>query len=424
MNFRKSEGGQTLVISALCLSLLLGFVAFAVDVGLLWRDKRTMQTAADAGAVNGAAEIPAADWEEGANAGAALNGMTNGVNGATVTVNRPPLSGAYEGNKNYVEVIVSHSEKTAFMRLFGFPSMTVSARAVAYNTPSQDCVITLGTSPSPPGAAGAGIATSGSGSLNVTTCGIADDAFDGTDSAVDLSGGSTITAKSLSTVGTVASADLSHITVTNPSTVTTGIPHVNDPLQGTVTPPTNPGSCTALTVNSSTTIGPLADGTICYNSLTISGGTVTLRPGVYYINGNLTVQGSSIVNCTASCASSGVTFYITCNGTCASNNGVMNVQGGNVQLNLTAPTSGDYTGMLFYQNPNDPETATFGGGSAGSMNGILYFPGAGLTMTGGSGATFNIDLITQWLNITGPSTISPYKPLDVPSPIPDPVLAE
>lgn len=427
MRFKHSESGQTLIMSALSLSLLLGFVAFAVDLGLLWRDKRTMQTAADAGAVNGAAEMPAGDWDAGAKAGAALNGVTNGVNGATVTVNNPPLHGAYAGKANYVEVIASRSEGTVFMGLFGFPSMTVSARAVAYNTPSQDCVITLGTSPSPPGATGAGIAASGSGSLDVPGCGVIDNG-DGTgnnDGAINLSGSGSITAESVTTAGSVASTVEGQIHVTNPSTVTTGIAPVGDPLAGTVSPPTNPGGCLANpNIGSNTTIGPSSDGTICYDSLTISGGTVTLRPGVYYINGNLTVQGSSIVNCTGTCASSGVTFYITCNGTCASNNGVMKIQGGNVQLNLTAPTSGPYAGVLFYQDRNDPETATFSGGSAGALDGILYFPDAGLVLSGGSGTTFTVDLIVDWLNLTGPSTITQYKPLDEPGLIPDPVLAE
>ena len=418
----RDERGQTLVSSAVCLSVLLGFVAFATDVGLLWREKRMMQTAADGGAMNGAAEIPAGDWKAGAKAGAALNGVTDGVNGATVTVNKPPLSGAYAGNTSYVEVIATQSENTFFMGVFGFPSMTVGARAVAYNTPTKDCVVTLGTSPSPPGATGAGIAASGSGSLSVPSCGITDNA-NGTgnsDGAINLSGSASITAGSINTAGSVATNVENHVTVSNPSTITTGISPVSDPLAGTISPPANPGGCLANpNINSSTTIGPLGGGTICYNSLTIGGGTVTLRPGVYYINGNLTIQGSSTLNGTT-----GVTFYVTCNGTCASNNGVMDIQGGNVVLNLSAPTSGDYTGILFYQNPNDPETATFGGGSTGSTNGIFYFPDAGLTMTGGSGTTFNIDLVVNWLNITGPSNITPYAPLDIPSPIPDPVLAE
>ena len=44
----------------------------------------------------------------------------------------------------------------------------------------------------------------------------------------------------------------------------------------------------------------------------------------------------------------GVTFHIACNGACTSNDGVLDVQSGNVVLNLSAPTSGSYDGILFY----------------------------------------------------------------------------
>jgi Putative Flp pilus-assembly TadE/G-like len=429
---KHSESGQTLIFSAFCLSLLLGFVALAVDVGLLWRDKRMVQTAADGGAMNGAAEIGASDWEAGANAGAALNGMTNGVNGATVTVNKPPLYGAYAGNKNYVEVIASQSEKTVFMGLFGFPSMTVSARAVAYNTPSQDCIITLATNPQPvgpgPSAAGAGINSSGGGSLNATNCGIVDNGDESGESAVDLSGGAKINAKSLSTAGTVASGDLSDITVTNPSTVTTGITPVSDPLAGTVSPPANPGGCLANpNINSSTTIGPSGDGTICYDSLTIKGGAVTLQPGVYYINGQLSIQSGANVEQNGA-SGEGVTFYIT-NTTAASDSCPASPDGAGLcvaagaALNLSAPTTGPYAGILFYQDPNDTMPASFSGGSSGTISGIFYLPDAGLILSGGSGGTLDVDLVVAWLNLSGGSTINQYEALDV-NTVPSPVLAE
>ena len=417
----RDEGGQTLVSSAVIFSVLLGFVGLATDVGLLWREKRMMQTAADGAAVNGAAEIPVGDWKAGAKAGAALNGATDGLDGATVTVNKPPLSGAYAGNTNYVEVIASQSEKPAFMGVFGFPSMTVSARAVAYNTPSKDCIVTLGSDQtsqtSPPGATGAGINISGSGSLNVPGCGITDDADKLGNSAIALSGSASITAGSVSTAGTVASGDESKITTTYPTTVTTGISPVSDPLAGIVSPPTKPGTlCTQLSYSS----GAIPS-TCYYSSLTISG-TVTVS-GVYYIQGNLTIQGGANVT------GSGVTFYVTCpSGDCTStsteNCSYACITVSASTLNISPPGSGSTQNVVFYQDPSDPETASMQGGSSGTLAGIIYLPSAGLTLGGGSGSTFNIDLLTQWLNVTGPSTITPFAPLDIPSSIPDPVLAE
>ena len=57
MRIHRDERGQTILLVALSLPLLLGFIGMATDVGALFKDKRTMQTAADAGAIAGALHI-------------------------------------------------------------------------------------------------------------------------------------------------------------------------------------------------------------------------------------------------------------------------------------------------------------------------------------------------------------------------------
>jgi len=65
------EQGQTLLMFVLALTVLLGFVAMAIDVGLFYEDRRHLQNTADAAALAGVAELPknpaaakqkAADW--------------------------------------------------------------------------------------------------------------------------------------------------------------------------------------------------------------------------------------------------------------------------------------------------------------------------------------------------------------------------
>ena len=51
MKIFRNEDGQTLVLTALCMTAMLGFMALAIDVGLLFRAKRNMQITADAVAV-------------------------------------------------------------------------------------------------------------------------------------------------------------------------------------------------------------------------------------------------------------------------------------------------------------------------------------------------------------------------------------
>ena len=51
------ERGQAMIFTVLCMTIMLGFMSLAVDVGLLFRAKRMIQTAADSGAIAGATEL-------------------------------------------------------------------------------------------------------------------------------------------------------------------------------------------------------------------------------------------------------------------------------------------------------------------------------------------------------------------------------
>ena len=52
----RDDRGQATIFMALCMStVLLGFFALAADAGMLYRQKRLVQTAADAGALAAAA---------------------------------------------------------------------------------------------------------------------------------------------------------------------------------------------------------------------------------------------------------------------------------------------------------------------------------------------------------------------------------
>ncbi len=52
------ERGQGLILSVLVMGAIFGFTAMALDVGMIFRDRRHLQNAADAAALAGAAELP------------------------------------------------------------------------------------------------------------------------------------------------------------------------------------------------------------------------------------------------------------------------------------------------------------------------------------------------------------------------------
>src|SRR5437867_12665698 len=102
--------GQIIVSAALLLTVLVSFMGLAVDVGYMVDYRRRMTAAADSAAVAGAWDV---NRNNGANVAAVArqaateNGFTHGAKGIFVTVNRPPTSGDYVGNKRYVEVRIN-----------------------------------------------------------------------------------------------------------------------------------------------------------------------------------------------------------------------------------------------------------------------------------------------------------------------------
>ena len=127
-----------MVLTALALVVLMLMAGLGVDVGYLRYQKQQMQKAADAGAIAGAsALIYNGNWNAAAVADVNANGFTttktNGRPWRTIAVNSPPTTPGdpFHGEAGYVEVIVTQPQPTFFMRVGGFDTVPVSARAVA-----------------------------------------------------------------------------------------------------------------------------------------------------------------------------------------------------------------------------------------------------------------------------------------------------
>lgn len=402
MRLLKDQRGQTIVLAAVCFSLLLGFVALAVDVGLMFRARRVMQTAADSGAIAGAQELNYGDVTAAARADAARNGVTNGVNGATVAVNNPPLSGSHAGDGNYVEVIVSQSQATYFMNVFKRGSMMVSGRAVAALASTQNCIYTLKSS-------GTDISVTNGANLQTPGCAIYSDSNSST--ALLVSGGATLNAQAINLVGSYSSTGGSSVK----PTPNVGIAPVSDPLGFLPTPSYNPANCLAnpnLGGGGHFTIGPAtAGGTVCYNGLQIgNGATATLKAGLYIINGAFTVNGGSPVT------GAGVTFYFPVGGSVTFGNGA--------SFSLSAPTSGTYNGILFFQNRSNSTTATIQGGATSTLAGILYFPDANLSLGNGSSTSTYASVVAGTLTFSGGTTLRNYAAVNSSTPLTSSRLAE
>src|SRR3989475_12469626 len=119
------DRGQTLVIVALTLTALFGFVGLVADIGWYELNMVRLQRAADAAALAGVVYLPgnASGAVTAAQNEAAKNGFTNGVGGVSVTA--APQTGAILG------VTVTGPVRTFFARLFGVESFTARPNARA-----------------------------------------------------------------------------------------------------------------------------------------------------------------------------------------------------------------------------------------------------------------------------------------------------
>lgn len=392
----------------------MGFLAFALDVGSLFRQKRMAQAAADAAAVAAAKEVfsgnSAANEQAMANAVAKLNGFdtTLSRNPATVTLTTP-TAGAFTGS-TYVQATVARSITTPFMASFSsrFATMRVTATAIAGGFSSPSCVcLESGT--------GEDLDLEDNATLNAPNCGVVDDSA--SNNAVFISSGATLAAGSLGTVSTTweNSSNISNGgTISSSTNIIKGITSSCAPTMPT--PPTfvsssckpdpgNDGSAQAVAF----TAGPAsATESICYNGLTLGANDTidTLSPGIYIINGGylhfLSGAGSQ-----PNYGGNGVFFYLA-NGAQVKIEAGANVNlvaGGNkTSTGQTAPSVGSgYDGILMYQSPtaSSPNQIVITGGSTLFMNGALFAPSAQVTFSNGSGTTVEGGIVCSKLKVDG-----------------------
>jgi Flp pilus assembly protein TadG len=400
----RDETGQVLVIAALSMTGLLGFMALATDVGVLLRSRRSVQTAADAAATAAALNyLHTASTSSAIAAGKAAagsNGVTDGTGGAAVTISIPPADGPNAGSALFAESQVSKPSNTIFMGMFGFHTMTVGARAVA-GTPTNGAVCIWIMAPS-----GASMELQGSYNIQAPGCGIyvnspSSQAFG------DIGNGGTVNAAFLDVVGNSPPA---HQTSPTPTTVNAAprkspwgnfdgdspsdCTHVVDTSAATGTP-----TITSSNMASVVTSYMGAGNVVCFSgAVTFQGVTIGSASTAQDANGH-TVY-------TADSANRGTLLFengLTLSGTNSIYGAALdmyagNFSQGNAVLNIVAPTAGKFAGLALVMSTHDttstcqdPHTTTpcmqvqFGSGTSSVEEGYIYAPGAELYMQDNGG---------------------------------------
>jgi hypothetical protein len=409
MRLIRDEKAQSLVVIAVFLGVIgIGFIAVALDIGTLFRQKRLAQAAADAAAVAAAKEVSVgnstANEQKIADTVAKLNGFdtTLSSHAATVALSTP-TTGNFKGT-GYVQATVTRSIPTLFLAEFSsrFSAMPVSATAIAGGLSTSVCVCI--ESPS-----AEDIFLVNGAKLNAPNCGVVDDST--ASNAVYIANGATLSASSLGTVSSTwnnASNINNGGSISSTTTVVQGISSACAPTMPVAPSYSSCQSDPGLAggASSAFTAGPAsASGTVCYNGLTIGlNGTVpTLNPGIYVINGNnLHFESGNATR--SNYGGNGVFFYLINGASLQIDNGanVNLVAGGATESGgATAPSLGVYDGILMYQATGNTGQMTVAGGSNLYINGAMFAPSGQMIFSNATGSTITGGIVCTQLIMTG-----------------------
>ena len=383
------ESGQTLVMVALTMAVLLGFAGFATDVGVMLHEQRALQAAADSAAIATAQAMgnhlgDAAAKTAGAN-DAALNGFTdqatnsNGDVVTTVTISTTPADGHFTGDSGYVEAVITQQTPTFFMRIFGQSALTIKTRAVAtYLGNSTGCGYSLhhnssGTSGNP----------WGNSTIYSPDCGWL------------FNGNLTLGASDAMNVGYVgATGSITGWSKDDTGNKASNIPGFTDPMPWLSDPSKTPlpSKTTNADGTSGCTVQPGADGVTpaCFLDQTLSG---TLKPGVYYYDDNSKFAFSGVVDGTA-----GVTLVFGSTGSLPAKAG----KTGNDSLTLSAPSDGPYSNTVILAPTYTGELPLDFGATTATYNGAVYAPNADLSLQDqGANSSSGFGIIVKGALIVG-----------------------
>ncbi|MEO5641147.1 MAG: pilus assembly protein TadG-related protein [Sphingomicrobium sp.] len=426
-----NRSGNAIVIAGAMLPLVIGCAGLATDTiqWTLW--KRQLQRAADSAAIAGA-------YDRQGSSGATTNTSTAVAHDLALNLHMVPslLSGypqlAYPANSgvstNQVNVMLAVQQSLPFSGMFMTVAPTIRAVATAATVPGAGdaCVQALETN-----ASNTGIAFNGNASIYMPDC----DGFSNSPSTNTsfAKGSSDVTMDSIGGVGGIQQSNNFHVNSYRPYS-----PALVDPFLGVV-PQSSDMACNATTITSgnsangngngattTSSTGPVAlsDSTVlpyvdsagkminCFSSLSVgSNRTLTLPDGIYYINaGDANIQGNLSCNsCTIVLTNSSSSNTATI--------GQLKVNASS-QINVTAPTTGTYAGIAFYQDrravDSNANVNKINGNSNSVITGAIYFPNQQLEYNGTGNTTAVCTMfVARRVVFTGnSSTSNKFKSLD------------
>jgi hypothetical protein len=165
-----------------------------------------------------------------------------------------------------------------------------------------------------------------------------------------------------------------------------------DPLN--LSTPSTRGCNPVRTITGSTT---LTAG--CYDGLNVTGSGVTLTfasNGQFEFTGPINVSGPN-----ATLRGTGITLYL------ANSSALINFTNSRLPtLQLYAPTSGTWNGILIDQSSSDTSTLQITGANGSTLEGIFYVPNATVDLTNAANLNLYAAFVAKQLTYTGSGTLT------------------
>jgi Putative Flp pilus-assembly TadE/G-like len=400
----RDNSGATATMLAIALPGLIGIGALGAETGVWFTIKLQNQSAADSAVISAAYEVIAGKTDLTGDLTAAADeaARRNGYKGSIPAVVSPYNDGIVT---NGVAVMLQQSQGPLLAAMF-LSSVTIANRAVAViEELGSPCILALNAS-------GTDVEVAGLVKLGMPNCAVAANSISST--AIDLGAStSSIAAATLVTAGEVSlngtpidpASPPPEFVLSSPALI--GAPTVSDPYASILThsfltsgmPKTR--HCLSSTVHGVQVYRGnciIAGSSLTQPGIKLTAGTqisggwsiltgqiVDLSPGTYWVTGDLSLQPGAVLGCSTcdNVKGTGVTVILAAQ---TNKIGALSMAG-NVALNLNAPRSGQFAGLVIVQDSNNlPHGTTYtsnrsiiGGRPGGSLNGLVYFPNSSLT---------------------------------------------
>lgn len=348
-DFKDGDDGNVMMLLALMFLVLLGSAGLAIEHGRVVNEKTRLQDALDAAVLAGAMETSGQVDRAAAVFDANVVGAIKSDVQASFVVD---ADGEVTGT-------IDSTMKTPLASIFGHQSMPLKLSAAA--APSGNgvaCILLLD-----PNANQSLLLNSGA-YVSAPTCEVHVKTT-GSPAAIFNSGTTLNTQKTCIQGSTIIDNGGTHPNVEKSCET------ANDPFAGTLPVPSS-SSCDFNNKNYNGGTVTMTPGVYCGHVNFNSGPTVTFQPGVYVIkNGGWNVNGGTWTG-------NGVTFYYADDSKIQFNSAVT--------ATLTAPTSGSYDGILFYEAQGLSKSQLVFDDSKGfNTTGLFYLPSRNVTWNSGSG---------------------------------------